>query len=50
MLASPPAGGLTLRILQASSRVRPEDEKVLVAPVLPFFASEAYLEDAAAWR
>lgn len=50
VLASPAWGGLTFRILHASSRVRPDDENVLVAPVLPFLASEAYLEDAAAWR
>ena len=37
--AVPPFGGETLRILQASSRVRPEAERVLAAVGLPWEAA-----------
>jgi hypothetical protein len=38
-LASPPLGGDTLRILHASSRVRPEEEREADAVPLPWFAA-----------
>jgi len=38
-LASPALGGETLRILHASSRVRPEEEREAEAEPLPWFAA-----------
>jgi len=41
-------GGGTFRILQASSRVRPEDTMLFENPGLALLLEEAYLEEAEA--
>jgi hypothetical protein len=48
IFAFPCCGGLTFRILQASSSVRPWEANVLAAPGLFFAWALAYCEDAEA--
>jgi hypothetical protein len=48
MFALPPCGGFTLRILHASSSVRPEEETLCIALGLSLPAAAAYFEDAEA--